>query len=238
MAARRRRALPGPGRRRAARDAKRVRLPALVRRAACSSSTVTPATASYAIDETEKFVAAEEEKIARNQRAAVAGDSYLEVGQIIGNVALVYDWCHEQLTPQQRERWIAYANQAVWNVWNPTPGTLGQHHLCVDRLVGRQPVEQLLLLVPARDHAARPGDRRRERRRRRQWLAALPRSEDRATSCCRPSHRDLTGRRLARGHGLRHGDEEPVPALRLVAALDRRTASPRARRTRWRRWRT
>ena len=81
--------------------------------------------ASYAIEETDKFVATEEEKIARNQRASVAGDSYLEVGQVIGNVALVYDWCHEQLTPAQRERWIAYSNQAVWNVWNPSRARWG-----------------------------------------------------------------------------------------------------------------
>lgn len=81
--------------------------------------------ARYAIEETDKFVASEEEKIARNQRAAVAGDSYLEVGQLVGNVALVYDWCHELLTPVQRERWTAYANQAVWNVWNPTQARWG-----------------------------------------------------------------------------------------------------------------
>ncbi len=81
--------------------------------------------ASYAIEETEKFVAAEEEKIARNQRASVAGDSYLEVGQYIGNVALVYDWCHPLLTPEQRARWVAYANLAVGNVWNHTGAKWG-----------------------------------------------------------------------------------------------------------------
>ncbi|MBK9607658.1 MAG: hypothetical protein IPO58_14950 [Betaproteobacteria bacterium] len=81
--------------------------------------------AKYAIEETDRFIASEEEKIALNQRASVAGDSYLEVGQVIGNVALVYDWCHEQLTPAQRERWIAYSNQAVWNVWNPAQARWG-----------------------------------------------------------------------------------------------------------------
>jgi len=81
--------------------------------------------ARYAIEETDKFVASEEEKIVHNERAAVAGDSYLEVGQLVGNVALVYDWCHELLTPAQRERWTAYANQAVWNVWNPTRARWG-----------------------------------------------------------------------------------------------------------------
>ena len=82
--------------------------------------------ASYAIDETEKFVAAEEAKIAASQRATVAGDSYLEVGQYIGNVALVYDWCHALLTPEQRKRWTTYANNAVANVWNHKGATWGQ----------------------------------------------------------------------------------------------------------------
>ncbi len=81
--------------------------------------------AKYAIAETDKFVASEEEKIARNQRAAVAGDSYLEIGQSIGNVAIVYDWCHGELTPEQRARWVAYSNIAVANVWNHTGAKWG-----------------------------------------------------------------------------------------------------------------
>jgi hypothetical protein len=48
----------------------------------------------------------------------VAGDSYLEIGQVIGNVALVYDWCHDKLTEEQRSRWVAYSNRAVANVWD------------------------------------------------------------------------------------------------------------------------
>jgi hypothetical protein len=56
----------------------------------------------------------------------VAGDSYLEVGQYIGNIALVYDWCHALLTPEQRKRWTAYANIAVANVWNHKGATWGQ----------------------------------------------------------------------------------------------------------------
>ena len=81
--------------------------------------------ARHAIDETEKFVASEEDKISKNQRAAVAGDSYLEIGQQIGNVALVYDWCHEHLTAAQRERWANYSNLAVGNVWNHTQARWG-----------------------------------------------------------------------------------------------------------------
>lgn len=81
--------------------------------------------ADYAIARTDAFVASEEALIAQNQRAVVAGDSYLEVGDIIGNVALVYDWTYARLTQAQRTRWITYANQAVWNVWNPTQARWG-----------------------------------------------------------------------------------------------------------------
>jgi hypothetical protein len=81
--------------------------------------------ADHAVSRTEAFVASEEALIAANQRAKVAGDSYLEVGQTIGNLALVYDWCHDRLTPEQRSRWVAYANQAVWNVWHPREARWG-----------------------------------------------------------------------------------------------------------------
>jgi hypothetical protein len=81
--------------------------------------------ADHAVKITDAFVASEEVRIAANQRASVAGDSYLEVGQIIGSLALVYDWCHDRMTPEQRARWIAYANQAVWNVWNHTQARWG-----------------------------------------------------------------------------------------------------------------
>ncbi len=73
---------------------------------------------TFAVSRTETFVASEEALINANQRATVAGDSYLEVGPVIGNVALVYDWCRDSMTAAQRTRWANYANQAVWNVWN------------------------------------------------------------------------------------------------------------------------
>lgn len=71
-----------------------------------------------AVANIESQVKAAEAKIAANSNPAVAGDSYLEVGDYIGDLALVYDWCHPQVTDAQKKRWIAYANQAVWNVWN------------------------------------------------------------------------------------------------------------------------
>ena len=81
--------------------------------------------ADYAVQRTDAFVASEEALIANGQRATVAGDSYLAVGEIIGGLATVYDWAWDRLTPQQRARWVAYANQAVWNVWNPSAAQWG-----------------------------------------------------------------------------------------------------------------
>ncbi|HMG56489.1 MAG TPA: hypothetical protein VK601_23475 [Kofleriaceae bacterium] len=71
-----------------------------------------------AVSTVEAQVVAAEAKIAANQAPLVAGDSYLEIGNMIGDVALVYDWCFNQTTSGQRTRWLKYANQAVWNVWH------------------------------------------------------------------------------------------------------------------------
>ena len=56
--------------------------------------------------------------IARGEAPAVAGDSYLEVGELVGDLALVFDWCHDAVG-DQAEAWLSYANQAVDNVWHP-----------------------------------------------------------------------------------------------------------------------
>lgn len=74
--------------------------------------------ADYAIAMTDDFVAAEEARITSGDAAEVAGDSYLYVGEAVGDVAITYDWCFDRLTETQKTRWIAYANQAVWNVWH------------------------------------------------------------------------------------------------------------------------
>lgn len=80
---------------------------------------------SFAVSKIDAFVAAEEAKIAAGTAPEVAGDSYLDVGRLVGDVALVYDWCYTSLTPAQRTRWINYMNQAVSNVWNPTTAKWG-----------------------------------------------------------------------------------------------------------------
>ena len=90
-----------------------------------SRITNTASYCTFAVARTEAFVTSEEALIANNQRAQVAGDSYLEVGPYIGNLAMVYDWCRASMTSAQRTRWVTYANQAVWNVWNPAQARWG-----------------------------------------------------------------------------------------------------------------
>lgn len=72
-----------------------------------------------AVQRVDEWVTSEETLIAGGENAQVAGDSYLEVGPIIGGAMITFDWCYDTLTADQRTRWIAYANQAVWNVWHP-----------------------------------------------------------------------------------------------------------------------
>lgn len=73
----------------------------------------------------EAQVAAAEARIAAGAAPQVAADSYLEIGEDIGDLALVYDWCFDSVSAAQKSRWIAYANQAVWNVWHPAQAKWG-----------------------------------------------------------------------------------------------------------------
>lgn len=73
----------------------------------------------------EQQVADAEARIASGQNPAVAGDSYLEVGDKISDLALTLDVCAFRTTAQQQQRWLAYAQQAVWNVWNPSQASWG-----------------------------------------------------------------------------------------------------------------
>ena len=73
---------------------------------------------TLAINITERQVSAAETAIAGGGRPAVSGDSYLEVGTMIADVATTLDTCGNFLTASQRSRWSAYAEQAVWNIWN------------------------------------------------------------------------------------------------------------------------
>ena len=78
-----------------------------------------------AVENIDRYVRTADEAISGNKNPVVAGDSYLEVGDLIGDLAIVYDWCHANVSDSQKKRWIAYANQAVWNVWNFKQATWG-----------------------------------------------------------------------------------------------------------------
>jgi len=46
-------------------------------------------------------------------------DSYLYIRVKMRNVALIYDWCYDLLSPAQRTSIVDYMNQAIYEVWNP-----------------------------------------------------------------------------------------------------------------------
>jgi hypothetical protein len=79
----------------------------------------------FAVSYVDQFVAEEEKKIAKGEAPEVAADSYLHVGWKVGAVMLTYDWCYDLLSESQKKRWLAYADQAVWNVWHHTEATWG-----------------------------------------------------------------------------------------------------------------
>ncbi|MBX3155493.1 MAG: hypothetical protein KF773_05810 [Deltaproteobacteria bacterium] len=83
------------------------------------------AACAKAISTVEAQVAAAEAKIGKGKPPEVAGDSYLQVGDMLGDLALVYDWCHAAVTPAQQARWLAYANATLANVWNPKKAAWG-----------------------------------------------------------------------------------------------------------------
>lgn len=78
-----------------------------------------PGYCALAVSMVENEVAAAEALIGQGQRPAVSGDSYLEVGEMIGALALTWDACSASLSPSQRSRWADYAEQAIWNIWHP-----------------------------------------------------------------------------------------------------------------------
>jgi len=81
--------------------------------------------ADFAIAQVDSTVASEEAFIAAKKAPDVTGDSYLYVGEQIASLALAYDWASARLTPSQKTRWKAFADQTIYNVWNPTQAAWG-----------------------------------------------------------------------------------------------------------------
>lgn len=81
--------------------------------------------ATLAIHMAELQVTAYEQAIAAGHVPAIAGDSFLEVGQDLRDVALVYDWCSSLLTAQQKTRYANYCEAVLFNLYNPNNGHWG-----------------------------------------------------------------------------------------------------------------
>ncbi|MEK7546554.1 MAG: hypothetical protein AAB554_05840 [Patescibacteria group bacterium] len=71
-----------------------------------------------AIRDVDAMVAEAEADIAAGRNPELAGDSYLEVGDYIEEIAFAYDRGYDRLTASQRTRWAALAERAVANVWD------------------------------------------------------------------------------------------------------------------------
>jgi hypothetical protein len=78
-----------------------------------------------AIAQVDKFVKSEQAAIDGGQDPSVAGDDYYGIGDDIGDLALTYDWCFGAVSSDQRTAWLSYAQQAVFNVWNPDAAMWG-----------------------------------------------------------------------------------------------------------------
>lgn len=83
--------------------------------------------ATLAVQTVDAQVTEAEAAIAGGDAPPIAGDQYLDVGPLIEDVALTYDWCATHVSPTQHTRWAAYAEQAVWNVWNNNQAQWGGH---------------------------------------------------------------------------------------------------------------
>ncbi len=74
---------------------------------------------NHAIARVDAIVAQAEADIAAGRNPEIAGDSYLEFGWYMEQIALTYDRGYSLLTPAQRTRWAAFADRALTNLWNP-----------------------------------------------------------------------------------------------------------------------
>ncbi len=73
---------------------------------------------TLAVKMVEKQVSDAESRIAGGSAPEVARDSYLYSGDMISDLAATYKTCDSLLTSAQRQRWSAYAEQTIWNIWN------------------------------------------------------------------------------------------------------------------------
>ena len=86
-----------------------------------------PKYCKFAIAQLDSQVSSDVSLIDNGQMPTIASDDYLGIGETVGDIALTYDWCFDSVATDQRQRWLNYADQAVFNVWNPTMATWGGH---------------------------------------------------------------------------------------------------------------
>jgi hypothetical protein len=77
-----------------------------------------PQYCAFAVQGIDKFLDDEAARMQAGDKPEAAADSYLDIGGVVGNIALVYDWCYGNLTATQKLRWGNYADLFVDNVWN------------------------------------------------------------------------------------------------------------------------
>ncbi len=78
-----------------------------------------------AIARVDTDVTQSQQEIQQNGQPELANDSYYFLQDFIEPLALTYDYGFSQLTPDQRTRWAALADQAIFNVWHPDQATWG-----------------------------------------------------------------------------------------------------------------
>ena len=78
-----------------------------------------------AISRVEAFVSAAEAAAASGEQPVIADDSYLHVGWYMEQLALAYDYGFQRLTDQQRQRWAAFAERSLQNLWHPAEAKWG-----------------------------------------------------------------------------------------------------------------
>lgn len=79
----------------------------------------------FAIARVNKLVTENMTEINAGRVPGVAYDSFLYVGEVMSDVALVYDWAFDGLTSTQKTQWIDFMNQTLHNVWNPNSASWG-----------------------------------------------------------------------------------------------------------------
>ena len=84
-----------------------------------------PKYCKFAIAQIDQRVSSELDLANSGSMPMVASDDYLGIGDAVGDIAITYDWCFDSVASDQRQRWLEYADQAVFNVWNPTMASWG-----------------------------------------------------------------------------------------------------------------